>query len=67
MRTVYDKFFKNNKTVHCQLLNRINNGNYIIDHELITGSKNGVFEAVAMYEVGARKIKKVWFLPKVTH
>ncbi len=65
MKEVYSNFFGKNKSIHCQLVNRIVNKNFVIDHERITGNTTkGTFEAVAIYEIAGEKIKKVWFVPK---
>lgn len=45
---------------HCNLLNRIVNGNMVIDHEEIITDK-GKFYGVAIYEMKDGKIVKVWF------
>ena len=42
------------------LLNRIVQGNIVIDHEEIL-SDRGKFYAVAIYEIKNGKISKVWF------
>nr|WP_246594306.1 nuclear transport factor 2 family protein [Evansella tamaricis] len=62
MRIIYSKLFHENPNQHATLLERITNGNIVIDHEHVTGRANGleVF-AIAIYEVVNGKISKVWF------
>lgn len=65
MKKVYENFFNSNKVINCRLMNRIVNKKFVIDHERITGHETkGTFEAVAIYEIGGNKIKKIWFVPK---
>ncbi|UTR09799.1 nuclear transport factor 2 family protein [Evansella sp. LMS18] len=62
MRERYGKLFKDNPQQHAQLLGRIEQENFVIDHEKVTGRSNGkeVF-AIAMYETDGAHITKVWF------
>ncbi len=63
MRKTYKRFFKQVPNVHCELVNRISKGNYVIDRERITGLPDGkVMNATAIYEVKGDKICKVWFM-----
>lgn len=65
MRKQYAQMFANTPDLHCELVNRIVNGNTVIDHERITGfSKGKAFEAVAVYKIEGDKIKKVYFIRK---
>jgi len=59
MRKRYN-FLNGLDILHCNLLNRIVDGNFVIDHEEIT-SKSGKFYGVAIYEVRDGKIVRVWF------
>lgn len=61
MRKRYASFFKNTKDLHCKIVKRIENGNRIIDEELVTAN-GGTFSAVAIYEVRDGKIITVTFL-----
>jgi imidazolonepropionase-like amidohydrolase len=47
--------------LHCEIVNRIIQGNVIIDQEKVTGFKN-VVHATAIYEIENNKIKKVHFI-----
>ena len=59
MRKGYS-FLNNDRKLHCNLLNRIVQGNIVIDHEEILTDR-GTFYAVAIYEIKGGKIAKVWF------
>jgi hypothetical protein len=61
MRKSYQKYFENTPKLHCELKNRIIQGNTVIDHEYITGV-NTPFTVVAIYQVENGKIKKVYFV-----
>lgn len=61
MRKDYGEFFKNTPKLHCELKNRIVQGNTVIDKEYITGAGK-TFEAVAIYQIENNKIKKVYFI-----
>jgi hypothetical protein len=59
MRNHYS-FLSSKEVLHCNLINRIVDGNFVIDHEeIVTGT--GKFYGIAIYEVKGRKIIKVWF------
>src|SRR5215211_2216563 len=53
-------FLSTVEVLHCNLPNRIVNGNFVIDHEEIIG-KRGKIYGVAIYQVKDGKISKVWF------
>jgi hypothetical protein len=59
MRKHYS-FLANAEILHCNLLNRIVDGNFVIDQEEIF-IKNAKRYGVAIYEVKEGKIIKVWF------
>ncbi len=50
-----------NPNLHCELLNRIEQGNIIIDHERVTGVEKGVVFAIAVYKIEDGKIQTVTF------
>ncbi len=63
MREKYQPFFESAPDLHCKLVNRIINGQYVIDREFITGNpRKAEINATAIYEVEGGLIKKVWFL-----
>lgn len=48
--------------LHARLINRINFGNKVIDHELVTGVSETPLEVAAIYEVRDGLIATVWFV-----
>ena len=60
MRKQYS-FLNTVKTLYCNLLNRIVQGNIVVDHEEIWGESGRRFYAIAIYEVQGDKIVRVWF------
>ena len=61
MRKAYSTRFDNTPDLHFELMNRIVQGNMVIDKERIQeGGKKR--EAVAMFQVEGNKIKKVYFI-----
>jgi imidazolonepropionase-like amidohydrolase len=61
MRTGYSKMFENTPNLHCELVDRIVQGNIVIDKErVLFGDK--IIEAVAIYHIENNKIKKVYFV-----
>ncbi len=61
MREQYGEFFRRVPELHCTLINRMIEGNFVIDHEEITRAGGRKNYGVAIYEVEAGKIRKVWF------
>ncbi len=47
--------------LHARLVNRIVSGNFVVDHEDITGLPQGRLSAVAVCEVVDGRIRTVWF------
>jgi hypothetical protein len=60
MRKAYS-FLNNAEALHCTILNRIVQGNVVIDHEEVVIAPGQKVYAVAIYEVKNGKIQKVWF------
>jgi len=61
MRERYSKMFKSTPNLHCELKERIVQGNIVIDKERVQfGDK--IIEAVAIYHIENNKIKKVYFI-----
>jgi imidazolonepropionase-like amidohydrolase len=60
MRKQYG-FLNTAKTLYCKLLNRIVQGNIVIDHEEIWVDEGRRFYGVAIYEIKGDKIVRVWF------
>lgn len=61
MRKAYE-FITKTPGLHCQLQNRIIQGNTVIDHERVWGFGSAPVEAVAIYETRGGKIVKVYFV-----
>lgn len=63
MRTTYAKMFENTPDLHCQLVNRLVQGNTVIDQERVTGfGDRDPIEAIAIYKIENGKIAKVYFI-----
>jgi hypothetical protein len=52
----------NRPALHAQIVNRIVLGNKVIDHERVEGLDDSPREVVAVYEVDADLIIRVWFV-----
>jgi hypothetical protein len=64
MRPRYAKRFSENPELHCTITQRVVHGEWVVDHELVTGVKDRPrVRAVAIYEVRHGLIQNVWFLP----
>jgi imidazolonepropionase-like amidohydrolase len=64
MRPRYAKRFAENPRLFCTITKRIVHGDWVVDHELVTGVKDRPrVRAVATYEVKNGLIQNVWFLP----
>ena len=66
MRPGYAKLFEQSPNLECVITKRIVHGDWVIDHELVTGIA-GIprLRAVAVYEVRGGLIRNLWFLPVV--
>lgn len=62
MRKDYEALFKNVKELHCQVTERIIEGNTVIDHETVTGFGPRPLTAIAIYHIANGKIAKVYFI-----
>ncbi|MBX9785588.1 MAG: amidohydrolase family protein [Chitinophagaceae bacterium] len=62
MRKEYAQMFAQISQLHCQLINRIVQGNIVIDQESVTGFGPRPLKAVAIYTVKDGKIVKVEFV-----
>ncbi|MBP6431037.1 MAG: amidohydrolase family protein [Ferruginibacter sp.] len=58
----YKGMFEGVKELHCQLVNRIVQGNTIIDQESVTGFGPKPLKAIAIYTIEKGKIQKVHFI-----
>ena len=63
MRKEYGEAFARDPTGRAAITSRMVQGNYVIDHEHVTGLSDGSeIRAVAIYEVRDGKIRNVWFI-----
>lgn len=62
MQKDYEGMFKTLPNLHCELKNRIIQGNIIIDQESVSGMGDTKLEATAIYHIEKNKIKKVYFI-----
>ncbi len=67
MREIYGPMFEASPELHCHILQRITAGDFVVDHEHVTGMRGGEpLRAVAIYELRGGLIARVWFLPRAT-
>ncbi len=62
MRKEYGAMFQQVPNLHCTLVNRIVEGNTVIDHENVTGFGPQPLRAIAIYTINKGKISKVYFI-----
>ncbi|PLR94874.1 nuclear transport factor 2 family protein [Bacillus sp. T33-2] len=62
MRKHYQKLFDTYPDMNAEIVKRIEQGFFVIDHEKITGRSEDPLFATAIYEVQQDIIVKVWFL-----
>lgn len=63
MRPIYTKMFNDLPDLYCKLVNRIVEGDTVIDHESVTLSKDKApFNAIAIYKIKEGKIAQVYFI-----
>lgn len=63
MRKVYGQMFQNLPDLHCTLVNRMVQGNTVIDQESVVFRKGEKpLQAIAIYKVKAGKIAEVYFV-----
>ena len=62
----YKKFFEAAPNLHCEIINRIVNGNIVIDKERVSGFPDGkTIETMAIYEIEDGKIQRVYFTEEI--
>lgn len=62
MRIRYSGLFEKSPTLHAKLQNRMVEGNFVFDQELVSGFQGeNMLTAVAIYEIENLLIKRVWF------
>lgn len=63
MRKIYGQMFQNLPDLHCTLVNRMVQGNTVIDQESVVFRKGEKpLQAIAIYKVKAGKIAEVYFV-----
>jgi imidazolonepropionase-like amidohydrolase len=62
MRKEYSQMFAQVKQLHCELVNRMVQGNIVIDHESVSGFGPKPLRAIAVYTIVKGKIQKVEFI-----
>ena len=62
MRKEYYEMFKNLSDLHCEIKERIIQGNIVIDKESVSGMGKTKVEATAIYHIENKKIAKVYFI-----
>ena len=63
LRRRYGPLFASRPALHATITRRIVQGDYVIDHELVTGHAEGdTIRAVAIYQVRGGLIANVWFI-----
>ncbi len=61
MRNIYTEIFENTANLHCELINRIVQGNTIIDKECAQFGERSI-ETVVIYTIENEKIKTIYFV-----
>lgn len=62
-RKRYGQRFSESPTVHADIADRMAQGDFVVDHEVVTGlAGNEIRHVVVIYEVKDGKIRNVWFL-----
>jgi len=65
LKKVYGELFEKSPALRARVLNRIESGGFVVDHELVSGIGDRPYlHGVAIYEVDGALIERVWFLPK---
>lgn len=63
IQATYTRAFAGAPNVHVEIDQRIAQGNFVIDREIVTGLPNGqTAAAVAIYEVREGRIQNAWLL-----
>ena len=61
LRARYRKRFDEAPNLHATIVRRIVLERFVVDHEHVTGTPEGPFDAIATYEVVDGRIANVWF------
>ena len=57
----YATLFEEHPELHCALEGRLVKDNVVVDRERVTGMREDVVDALAIYEVADGRIQRVWF------
>ena len=61
-RETYEPLFTNSPDLHVELVNRIANGDIVVDHEHVIGmGDDGPMRCIAIYRIKENQIASVWF------
>ncbi len=61
LRRRYRRRFDDAPNLHATIVRRIVLDRFVVDHEHVTGTPEGSFDAIATYEVIDGRIANVWF------
>jgi hypothetical protein len=62
MRRTYSQLFSKASKLHCEITGRLAQGNTVVDNERITGLGEKPMDGMAIYQIEAGKIAKVYFV-----
>lgn len=62
MRKAYSAIFSNSPDLHCEIKERIIQGNTVIDKEIVSGIGKTKVEGISIYNIENNKIKKVYVI-----
>ncbi|MCB0487897.1 MAG: amidohydrolase family protein [Cyclobacteriaceae bacterium] len=62
MRKRYANRFDGSPNLYAEVVNRAVMGDYVIDHEKVSGLPNGEVQATVIFHVSNHEIDKVWFI-----
>ncbi|MBB6097142.1 hypothetical protein HNR42_000556 [Deinobacterium chartae] len=54
--------FARHPALHCRLRARTVQGNFVVDHEEVSGLRDDLVQVTAIYQVEGGLIRRVWFL-----
>lgn len=60
-RESYKKLFDESPNLNAKISHRSSVGDFVIDHEEVSGRRNQTLQAVAIYKITGDKISHVWF------
>ena len=60
-RRNYQSLFADSPELHVRILNRMELGDFVIDHEEVSGRRGQTVKAIAVYKITGDRISHVWF------